>query len=459
MLQYLISLVGRLGQWGYLVIFLGAMLESAAFVGLVIPGESLVLVAGFFAAQGLLDLDLLILVVAIGAAVGDSLGYEMGRHIGQPALVRYGSRLGVTDARMNKAEAFFARHGSKAVFLGRFVGFARALVPFLAGSSRMAYRTFLPYNVAGAVLWAAAVALLGYLLGAGWQTAERWIGRASALLGGLVVAALLLVWLARWAVRHETAIRQTWSGFLHQPRIHALRVRFAPQIAFMQARLTPRSYLGLHLTVGALVLVGAAWLFGGIAEDVVNGDPLTLVDARVAQWFHAHATPLVTQVMLAFTHLHDPVPATLAVVLIAACLVWKKDWYWLICVSVTVPTGMLLNVLMKLAFHRARPSFDDPLLVLQTYSFPSGHVAGATLVYGVVAALLISKIKVWRWRVVIAFAALTLVALVALTRVYLGVHFLSDVLAAFAEGVAWLTLCLTGLHTYRAHRNSGQSHG
>lgn len=112
---------------------------------------------------------------------------------------------------------------------------------------------------------------------------------------------------------------------------------------------------------------------------------------------------------------------------------------------------MLLNVLMKYAFHRARPSFDDPLLVLTTYSFPSGHVAGATLFYGVVAAMLISRTAAWRWRVMVVLAAITMVALVALTRVYLGVHYLSDVLAAFAEGVAWLALCLTGLHTYWAH--------
>ena len=97
MLDYLVSLVGRLGQWGYLVIFLGAMLESAAFLGLIIPGESLVLVTGFFAAQGVLDLDVLIVTVAIGAALGDSIGYEMGRWMGRPALLHYGRYFGLTN--------------------------------------------------------------------------------------------------------------------------------------------------------------------------------------------------------------------------------------------------------------------------------------------------------------------------------------------------------------------------
>jgi membrane protein DedA with SNARE-associated domain len=185
MLDYLVNLVSRLGQWGYLIIFLGAMLESAAFLDLVIPGESLVLVTGVLAAQGVLDLDVLIVTVAIGAVLGDSIGYEMGRRLGRRALLHVGGYFGLNNAPIDNADAFFARHGSKAIFLGRFVGLARAIVPFLAGSSRMPYRKFFPYNVSGAALWASAVVLLGYFLGASWQIAERWIVRASAILGGI----------------------------------------------------------------------------------------------------------------------------------------------------------------------------------------------------------------------------------------------------------------------------------
>src|SRR3546814_117077 len=133
MLNYLIELVTRAGHWGYLVIFVGATLESAAFLGVIVPGESLVLVAGFLAAQGVFDLNVLIMVIAVGAALGDSLGYEMGRYLGRPALLHYGARFGLTETRIARADVFFTRHGGKAVFLGRFVGFARALVPFLAG--------------------------------------------------------------------------------------------------------------------------------------------------------------------------------------------------------------------------------------------------------------------------------------------------------------------------------------
>ena len=459
MLEYLIHFVDRLGHWGYLVIFLAAMLESAAFLGLLIPGESLALVAGFFAAQGLLDLDGLIVIVVIGAILGDSIGYEMGRRMGRPALERYGSRVGLNTARIEKSEAFFRQHGGKAILLGRFVGFARALVPFLAGSSQMPYRQFLPYNALGAAIWAPAVLLLGYFLGTGWQTAERWIGRASAIVGGIVLFALILIWLWRWSISNEAAIQNRWQHFLQQPRISAWRTRFAAQIAFAQARFSPDGYFGLQITAGALVLIGASWLFGGISEDVLAGDPLTIFDLTVAAWFHSRTTPLMTQVMLVVSNLHGIIAISVYVALLALYLLWKRDWFWLWCLGTTVPGGMLLNELMKVAFQRARPHFDTPLLTLSTFSFPSGHVAATALFYGMLGTMLVSKIHIWRSRVLIVFAVITLVALVALSRVYLGVHYLSDVLAAFAEALAWLSLCLMGTHTYWQHRDDNSMKG
>jgi len=220
----------------------------------------------------------------------------------------------------------------------------------------------------------------------------------------------------------------------------------------MKVRLSPTGYLGLHLTLGALVLIGASWLFGGIAEDVVNGDPLTLVDAQIAAWFHARAIPSLTLSMRFISDVHDVLGITILASLLALFLIWKRNWYWVLALALVVPGGMLLNVLMKHAFGRARPSFDDPILTLATYSFPSGHVAAATLFYGLLAAFLIPRIAQWRWRVLVVLVAFLIVTLVALSRLYLGAHYLSDVLAAFAEGIAWLALCLTTLFTLRRRR-------
>jgi membrane protein DedA with SNARE-associated domain len=193
-LQYILDLVARLGHWSYLVIFLAAALESAAFLGLLIPGESIMLASGFFAHQGLLELDAVIVVGIIGAILGDNIGYQLGSHLGREWLLRHGTRFGLKPKRLDKAEAFFARHGAKAVFFGRFVGFARALVPFLAGASRMRYRQFIVYNAIGAVLWTLACVLLGYFLGASWRVAEQWMSRTGLIIGVVLAAAAIGMW-------------------------------------------------------------------------------------------------------------------------------------------------------------------------------------------------------------------------------------------------------------------------
>jgi membrane protein DedA with SNARE-associated domain len=202
MLDWLIDLVWGLGAWGYVIVFLGAALESSAFLGLLVPGESLVIVSGALASAGLFELPALIAIASAGAVVGDSIGYELGRRLGRPWLVRRGARFGFRRDRIAAVDAFFARHGGKAVLIGRFIGFLRALAPFVAGASRMPYSRFLLYNVAGAIPWTVACVCLGYFLGSAWPIAEKWVGRAGLVLGViLAVAAASMLRRRRWKRR------------------------------------------------------------------------------------------------------------------------------------------------------------------------------------------------------------------------------------------------------------------
>jgi len=196
-LQYLLDLVVRLGDWSYPIIFAAAMLECAAFAGLLVPGESLVLASGFFAHQGILERDLVMVAAGFGAVAGDNIGYWLGARLGREWLLRRGSRFGLRKKRLGQVESFFQRQGAKAVFIGRFVGFARALVPFVAGASRMPYGKFFLYDLLGATLWTVAFVTLGYALGASWRVAEQWISRSGLLLGALLLAVIGVLWLRR----------------------------------------------------------------------------------------------------------------------------------------------------------------------------------------------------------------------------------------------------------------------
>lgn len=221
---------------------------------------------------------------------------------------------------------------------------------------------------------------------------------------------------------------------------------------FVEARLSPESETGLHLTVGVLLMAVAAWIFGGIAEDVVTGDSITLLDVRLAHWFHLHATASMTRFMLIITNWHGMIGASIMALLLAAYFYIRKQHYWLLALIAVVPGGMLLNVLLKYVFQRARPSFDDPLLTLATYSFPSGHTANAALLYGLLACWLVMKYRGAGARAAILAVAVLMVTLVGVSRMYLGVHYLTDVLAAAAEGCTWLAVCITAVSTLRRRR-------
>ena len=216
----------------------------------------------------------------------------------------------------------------------------------------------------------------------------------------------------------------------------------------MSEPLSPPARLGTHLVVGAFLLIMAAWGFGAIAEDVVSGDRLTVQDAQIAQWLHRHATASLTTAMLVVTNLHSTVAVACYATVVGAALWIKRAWRRLVTLGVCVGGGLVLNVLMKLAFHRARPVFDEPLLTLSSYSFPSGHVAGSTIFYGLVVAWLFTRTARWRRRMLAIVGALAMIVLVAFSRMYLGVHYLSDVGAAFAEGIAWLAICLSALAAF-----------
>ncbi|MEP6743640.1 MAG: phosphatase PAP2 family protein [bacterium] len=205
----------------------------------------------------------------------------------------------------------------------------------------------------------------------------------------------------------------------------------------------------LHLLAGLLVFLAMTLTLGEIAEDVRDGEPLTITDVRFSNWLHTHATAPLTKTMWVITWLHTSAVVCLAAVLVGFYLWRRREHYWMVALWLSVFGGLALNATLKLFFHRARPHFRDAVQALTTYSFPSGHTMMATVLYGVLAAYCFTTTRDWRKRVLIIFAAGFLILLVGFSRIYLGAHYLSDVLGAMAEGLAWLSLCLTVVDFWR----------
>lgn len=435
-----------IGSYGYLVVFFGVMLESA---GVPIPGETILLAAGVLAQRGHLDVGDAIVFGIIGAVAGDQIGYWVGREGGRPFVLRWGRYVGITPVRLSRAEAFFSRHGGKAVFLARFFAGFRVFGALVAGISRMHWRTFAFYNMLGAAVWATAAVLAGYLLGGSLDLVQRWLGRATLLLAALVVVAAVFYLAYRWAAGNREWLVGHGRAALSYPPVARARDRYDAQIRWLFRRLTPGQYLGLHLTLGLAASAGCLWLFGGLAEDVLTGDPLVRFDGAVADYLHYSATPALTTFFLAVTAFGSAQAIALLGLLVAAWLAWKRRWTSLATWLAAVGGAAVLNLVLKALFARPRPIFDHPLLVESTYSFPSGHAMGSLVAYGILAYFAVLAAGSWKGRVAVVFAAALLIFLIGLSRMYLGVHYFSDVAAGYAAGGLWLSALITASETVR----------
>jgi membrane protein DedA with SNARE-associated domain len=193
------DVVGGLGGWAYAAVGGMAFLETGAFVGLVVPGETVVVVGGVVASHGDVSLPLIGLVAWIGAWAGDATSFHLGRRYGAAVIAPIARRLRISEQRLSSLERSLARHGGKTVLVGRFMGFFRALAPFMAGASGMCYRDLAPWSLAGSGVWAFAFTLVGFQFAGAVESASR---RTSLVLAAIAaVAALVLV------VRHRRRAR------------------------------------------------------------------------------------------------------------------------------------------------------------------------------------------------------------------------------------------------------------
>lgn len=460
MLDRVLDTISLLGRWGYLAIFLAAFLESSAFMGLLVPGESVVVLAGVLASQGYLDIVDCIWVISLGAVLGDSVGYSLGKALGRGYFERHRRLLFLKEKHIARVDRYFERHGGKTIFFGRFVGFLRAMAPFAAGMARMPYGRFLAYNLAGGVLWAASFTLLGYFFGHSWRLIETWAGRAGtfAFFILLVVAGLGYLFRSLLGRQEEISgwLRSRYSAVVSAPPVRGFMERHPRVVLFVRERLSPEGYLGLHLTVGLLLSAVFVWIFGAITEDILTGDPFLAVDRWVLSRVLYFRTPAVSRFMLILTRFGGGEAIVVVSLVVGAWLVSRRRFDCLVTYATAITGGGILVTVLKRAIHRMRPISETSLVSIGGWSFPSGHAMMSVILYGMAAYFLVREAVSWRFRLFMVTAAGSLVFMIGLSRIYLQVHYLSDVLAGYAGGMFWLSICITGLEVYRKKSSAGR---
>jgi membrane protein DedA with SNARE-associated domain/membrane-associated phospholipid phosphatase len=446
--ELLIDVGERLGSWTYLLVGALAFFETGAFVGLVAPGETALLLGGLVAGQGQVDVLTMIAIVWACAVAGDLTSFYLGRRLGRGFMVNHGAKVQITEARLEQVERFFDRHGGKAILIGRFVGLVRAIAPFLAGSSGMPLRRFVPYDVIGAGLWGSTFVVLGYVF---WQSFSQLVDYAkkgALALGAVIVLVVAIVWVVRWVRDADNRARmRVWvERQAERPALRPLALVLRPVLRttrkparFVWDRVTPGD-LGLEFTtllavasVGAFVFV---WDLVRIEQDngLLAGDAASL---RLADRLHMDAAVSVAKVVSALGSL----PVAIALVALAgATLVWRhklRD-------AAALVAGLALTYaavhIVKDAVDRPRPA--RALVDVDGAAYPSGHAAYA--VTWVAVAVAVSRaLPNLASRFAFVTVATVIAVAVGASRIYVRAHYVSDVVGGWGLAAALFALCGT----------------
>jgi len=209
----------------------------------------------------------------------------------------------------------------------------------------------------------------------------------------------------------------------------------APELAPVVLKASPTAHWRWPLIALCLAVLAL------LAAQVLLHGPMLALDQDVSHFFALHRQPAVTVLMLGVSRVHQTVCVLAITALVASWFAWRRDWPAAGALLV-VPTGMLLNVGLKNLFQRARPAWEDPLVQLATYSFPSGHAVASTVFYGMLCALVFARTRSPLWRGLALAGAVAMIGLVCFSRVYLGAHYPGDVIAGVALGTACVLLFL-----------------
>ncbi|NMM35893.1 MAG: phosphatase PAP2 family protein [Glaciimonas sp.] len=422
-------------------IFAASLLEALAVIGTVIPGSSIVFAGGILIGLNVLNPWWTAAVAVTGAILGDGISYWLGHHYHEK--IRTIWPLKNYPGLFERGQAYFAKNGGKSVFLGRFIGPVRAIVPVVAGMSNMPPMQFYAVNILSALAWVAAHLVPGVLFGASLQLA----GAMSSRLLILLVIIVVILWVVSKLVRF--AYNQSWQRItlLRDRALTRARGKSGPLARIVLSLFDPARAESQALLTAAVLLIGSVWLFFGILEDVVSKDPLIQLDQTVYTLLQGLRNEWGDSLMVTVTGLGGASTTVPVIIVVSSLFAFKRYWrtlgYWLAAAGF----AEMLVWVFKYTLGRARP--NNIYAGVEQFSFPSGHATLSIVVYGFMAFLL-ARGKPVRTKIAITLVVTVAIMLIAFSRLYLGVHWFSDVLAGLSLGLAWVAL-LSIAYTHHVH--------
>ena len=436
-IKALLAFITHHSTLAYGAIFLISLSESLALVGIIIPGTVIMFGVGAIVATGSLGLTPVLLLAAAGAVAGDGISYWLGRQY-QEGLRRIWpfSRY---PGMLKNGEIFFHRHGGKSVLFGRFVGPVRPVIPVVAGMLGMGPLHFSFINVLSAMGWALVYVLPGVFFGSSLAVAGAVSTRLAVLIFLILATSWVIFWLGRKLILLAGRRGPILLAALKDWATAGMPAHWAAvPVKRLLSWLLPRQKgEELFLVFLTLALFVAGWGFLCVMEDLLTKDPLVLADQAVYHFFQSLRTPWADRVFVAVTEFGDSfvniclAGAVLFVLLGKRC--YRAAGFW----AMTVLGGLVGVQLLKWLIHTPRPMAIYH--GASAFGFPSGHTTMSMVIYGFLAILLARGLAgTWRWGLFVAVLLISFI--IAISRLYLGAHWLSDVLGGFLIGTSWVAL-------------------
>jgi undecaprenyl-diphosphatase len=438
-----------LGPWTYALVAAAAFLETGAFVGLVAPGETIVIAAGVIAGQGEIELLPLIGLVWACAVLGDTTSFYIGRRLGRRFLERHGPRFKITEERLQQVESYFERHGGKTILIGRFIGLVRALAPFIAGSSGLPYRRFIPYSIVGCGLWSTLFCVLGYIFWRSFDRVAHLVGQAVFGFGVTVAVIVAVVTayrrrreIAEWLNAHERhpLVRPLLAigRPLHRRVVRPVTQVAMPYLRFAFDRISPGG-LGLELTTLLAIAGVGIFVFVVYLNELAYDPGPTPFDTELLDLGDRIRNDMLVDVAKLVTTL-GAFPTVAALVgATSVLLVIRKRYAEVLMLVLGLALVYVAVHVTKDSLGRERPG--GAFVGTTGHAYPSGHSAYATA-WIAAAAALTRRLRLAASGVLV-FIAIAITAAVGGSRVYLRAHWWSDVAGAWGLGAGIFAVLAT----------------
>ena len=409
------------------VIFAIAFCDAVIVLGAIVPALPLLFAVGMLIGLGELSGPYALACAALGAFVGDGLSFQIGRRWGPTLRNHWPFRK--FPQLLDRGETMFRRNALKSILIARYVGPIRPFVPAIAGMLKMSWRRYLPASALAAVSWAALFLVPGWVLGQAYDAVAAVAGRLALVLALLLVVMALawamVLYTYRWFAAHADSLLARALAWSHE---HPVLGRYSMAVFDPQRR----ESVSLALLAVMLLAIGWVW-FAFLALVLGHGEPLG-VDLAIHDFMQALRNPLADYPMAALASVGDTEVLAPAAMLVLLYLTWRKRWmaaaHWLAALAF----GLALT-----AWLGASVDFPRPPAVASGFSFPSITITMSTITFGFFAVLIARELpgrrRIWPYLV-----SGVVVALIGFARIYLGAHWLSDVIGGMLFGIFWLLI-------------------